>query len=207
MVDILGLPQAYIRKVISDVLAEQDMPSTQIVLVGKTIDRLTGNRGRVDNDTKTNIAVNKFIYRTIEGMIESSKIIQNKDGRFSLNRKYIPSPIEDVDIISLDGDRHFSSMGSDKYPAIWRSLLPEQKIVVHVIPEIDNPKDKTAVSIQINNQILGYFPREIAYEYHNILLSKVKTGQTCITTITVKINPMMPDYKYADFYVKEPHEI
>lgn len=203
--DILSLPQAYVRKVISDVLFEETLPATQNILVSKTITRLTGGKGRFD--TKTNIAINKFIYRTIEGMIESGKITQNKDGRCSLNRKYVPSPIQDFNIVSLDGERRFSSMGSDKYPGVWKNLIPEQKITVNVIPELDNPKDKTAVSLQINGIILGYFPREIAYEYHNILLSKMKQGQTCIATITVKINPMMPDYKYAEISVKEPHEI
>lgn len=203
--DILSLPQAYVRKVISDVLFEETLPASQNILVSKTIIRLTGGKSILD--TKTNIAINKFIYRTIEGMIESGKIIQNKDGRCSLNRKYIPSPIQDVDVISLDGERRFSSMGSDKYPTVWKSLLPEQKIVVNVIPELDNPKDKTAVSLQINGIVIAYFPREVAYEYHNVLLSKMKQGQTCITNVTVKVNPMMPDYKYAEISLKEPHEI
>lgn len=203
--DILSLPQAYVRKVISDVLFEETLPASQNILVSKTILRLTG--GKKILDTKTNIAINKFIYRTIEGMIESGKITQNKDGRCSLNRKYVPSPIQDVNIVSLDGERRFSSMGSDKYPLAWSRLTQEQKLIVNVIPELDNPKDKTAVSLQINGMTLAYFPREIAYEYHKVLLSKMQQGQTCITTITVKINPMMPDYKYAEISVKEPHEI
>lgn len=205
-IDILSLPQAYIRKVISDVIAEQPFPEYQLVITAKTIERLSG-RNKTTQNPKMNIEINKLLSRTILGMIESGKIIQNKDGRLSLNRHYIPSPIQDINVFSIDGEKRFSSMGSDKYPIAWKNLPVEQKLVVEVVPELDNPKDRTAVSIRINNQIMAYFPREIAHEYHEKLLARAQTGQMCITTVTVKVSPVMPDYKYAEISVREAHEI
>ena len=107
--------------------------------------------------------------------------------------KSLETPSENV--AQLKGNVIVNTIGSEYYPDAWESLL-DNRLNVELIPEPQNPYDKNAIAVTINNEIVGHLTRSVAREYFSCITKLNNGGYTLKVDGEVLESPNDKSYKY-----------
>lgn len=87
--------------------------------------------------------------------------------------KTLESPSESP--VLLKGSRIVNTIGNQYYTEAW-DKIDSNIVFVELIPEPQNPYDRTAVAVTINNELVGHLTRSVANEYFNSIVKLNQTG-------------------------------
>lgn len=164
------LQKSYVKHIIKAILVLKPLTIDQVV-------RLTCQKA-MPNVTPTREEKELIEQLTGELAFEGELNIANK--KIELNLRYrVASVEEDYKLedegastrqpINIDGEYEVETVGSERYPYIWKALDEGLTVEVELIPEPTNTRDHLAVAVCIDSKPYAYFPRPDAAKYHELI--------------------------------------
>lgn len=186
IMDISEMQNAYIGKTIRSVLSLKPMDKNE--LISNVIKKLN------PESPSTKEAKDKIVSVIVE-LIFNGKL-NVKDGKIMLIGRFRTNSVEEdytlkehtslvTQFINIDGGYYIETVGSERYPFLWSTMIPGMQFKVELIAEPSNSKDPNAVAVCIDKKPYAYLPREEAPKYHRILKSANANGVGIETTATV----------------------
>lgn len=140
------------------------------------------------------------------------------NGVISLNLTYRISSVEEDYRINTSelffnkpvfvvGAKEAISVGSERYPSLWKTLSLDAKIDIELVAEPDNKKDPLAVALCIERKPYAYMLRSEAAEYHPIIKEANKKKINIMTIATVSLDEKLSTFKVFKLHLPEPSEL
>lgn len=144
--------------------------------------------------------------------------ININNGTISLNLQYRVSSVEeDYRLNSLQnvtrkpmkisGNIYCVSVGSERYPSLWRELELDSHIEVELVPEPTNKKDPLAVALCINDRPYAYMLRSEAALYHPLIVKLRAQGYKASIDAKVAVDEKLSTFKVFTFYLPTLQEL
>jgi hypothetical protein len=184
--EIAEMQNAYIGKTIRAVLSLKPMDKNELIL--NVIKKLT------PGSPITKEAKDRVLGIVVDLIFEGK--LNVKEGKVMLIGRFRTNSVEEdynlkehtalvTQSINIDGTVEMETVGSERYPFIWASMIPGMKFKVELIAEPGNSKDPNAVAVCLDKKPYAYLPREEASKYHRFLKSANANGIGIEATATV----------------------
>lgn len=202
------LQSPHIKQLIKTVLVLRPLPIDQIIRLVclKTMPNIAPSR---EEKEKIKQLTSELIF---EGQVNASY------GKIELNERYRVSSVEEdylieepegkiLEPLNVDGSYVFETVGSERYPFIWKELQEGQTVEVELIAEPTNTRDSFAVAICINKKPYAYMPRPEAARYHPVIVKARSQNYTLVTKAKVAISESILNHKIFIMNLETPEKI
>jgi len=203
---ISELQQAYIRKIMSEILFRKPLPFKSLIHL--TSQKLMPNVPPTAEELRT-------LKDVIFNMLVEAKV-NMVGGNISLNSRFRTNSVEEDytlkinpsdEIVNVDGGVFITSVGSERFLSIWQDLEDGQIFTVNLFAEPNNRKDPNAVAICIGDKPYAYIPREYATLYQYSIMQAEAKSLLLQCTVTVRNNKDVYPIKYFELNLMPHKEI
>lgn len=199
---------AFIRKTVKEVLLSKS--SKLDVLMKSVLFKLMPNVTPSKHEKD-------LILSIIQELIFNGQANIN-NGVISLNLTYRVSSVEEDYRIKTSelyfnkpvfviGSKESTSVGSERYPSLWKPLNLDSKIDIELVAEPDNKKDPLAVALCIERKPYAYMLRSEAAAYHPIIKEANKKKINIMTVATVSLDEKLSTFKVFKLHIPEAAEL
>ena len=103
---------------------------------------------------------------------------------------------------SISGNKKIVSVGSEDFSYNFDKLKEGQKIVVSLIPEMENKYDRNAVAILYEDKVLGYVERRYSKVLHPKILLMHKEGHTATAEGIINVAKEMDNLHFLEINIE-----
>lgn len=203
-----NMQPAYIRTIIKNVLLNK--PAKIDNLMRSAFIKLMPNIAPTKSE--------KDLVLTVIQELAFNGQININNGTISLNLQYRVSSVEEDyrlnnlqnvtrKILKLSGKTTCVSVGSERYPSLWRELELGSHIEVELIPEPTNKKDPLAVALCINDRPYAYMLRSEAALYHPLIVKLRAKGYKACIDADISVDEKLSTFKVFTFNLPDLEEL
>lgn len=202
-----NMQAAYVKKAVKEVLLAK--PAKIDTLIKTSLLKIMPNIQPSKNDKE-------IIKGIIQELIFNGQANVN-NGLISLNLTYRVSSVEEDYRIQISdlmfnkqvfilGNQEQLSVGSERYPSLWKNFTLGQKVEVELVAEPDNKKDPLAVAVCIERKPYAYMLRSEAAKYHPIIKQANRKKYNIMTVGTVEMDEKLSAFKIFKLHLPNVEE-